>query len=186
MNKELKKQIEEVQQASQKVLEELGKYNTFNTRAVDEKTTLEESFELIELVSELLAAGYIQYDIGQAFLLKHPFTKQWGFSKRADFLPLCNCNHKSFIHIEIFRMDHEGTHYSMEMNIRGEMQDAEWCDLQFYGIPLQKLAKNLESFESRLIKAWQAVNEGVTPQERYPEDPDEFETKTLIEETDET
>jgi hypothetical protein len=176
MSKDLQKQAEEAIKQAEEALAELEKYNKkYNKTAESGFLNLsEEPPELVDLISVLLAAGYRQYDIGEAFRVKYPFSRQWAFSRRMDFLPLCLCNENSRIHIEIFEMHHEGTiHYSTQMNVCAEMLDTEWCDLKFYNIPLKKLTKHLESFEARLIKAWQAANEGVTPRDRYAEESDD-------------
>jgi hypothetical protein len=173
MSKDLQKQAEEAQKQAKEALAELEKYNKrleeYNKTAESGLLLSKETPELVDLISVLLAAGYRQYEINEAFRAKYPFSRQWGFSRQMDFLPLCQCNEKSLMHIEIFEMHHEGIHYSTEMNIRAEMLDGEWCDLQFYGVPIKRLTKHLESFEARLIKAWQAANEDVTPRDRYAE-----------------
>jgi len=80
------------------------------------------------------------------------------FYSQKEFTPLCQCNNHSFMTIDLFQMHNNFNdfHYSASIEIRMEVNNGHWCNLEWYSIPLDKF--DLKDLEDRLINAWKALN----------------------------
>lgn len=86
------------------------------------------------------------------------------FQKRVDDIypesPVCECNDKLFINIQVFKFAIHGVvHTSFEINIVHERPDDEWCDLKIYSLTEDQVKSNLKSYEDKMIKLWEVFYE---------------------------
>ena len=110
-------------------------------------------------------------------VLGDEWKRQWGepnerkdqtqelFYKRLPAgVPKCGCNKKEpqlVIEHSTLRYQNK-TYESWSIAIRAEQEKvAEWVELNFYVLPMEKLNKeNVKKYTSLLTRAWKAINEG--------------------------
>ena len=82
------------------------------------------------------------------------------FQKRVDrdypMAPLCQCNEKLFINIDVCKFDFSGVRQtSCTINLVHENQHGEWCDLRIYSLSEEQIQSKLESYEDKIINLWE-------------------------------
>lgn len=81
------------------------------------------------------------------------------FQKRIDELypdtPICKCNDKLFINIDVWTMKLVGVNTSCTINMVHERPDDEWCDLKIYSLTEEQIQSNLQSYEDKMVKLWE-------------------------------
>ena len=82
------------------------------------------------------------------------------FQKRVDrdypMAPLCQCNEKLFIIIDVYKFDFSGVRQtSCTISLVHENQQGEWCDLRIYGLSEEQIQSKLESYEDKIINLWE-------------------------------
>jgi hypothetical protein len=84
------------------------------------------------------------------------------FQKRADELypdsPLCWCNDKLFINIDVWTIKLVGVNTSCSIGVVGERptaNDGEWCDIKIYSLKEDEVIGNLERYEDKMIRLWE-------------------------------
>ena len=82
------------------------------------------------------------------------------FQKRVDDIyqesPVCKCNDKLFINIQVFTFTIHGVvRTSCEMNMVHERPDDEWCDLKIYSLTEDQVKSNLKAYEDKMAKLWE-------------------------------
>lgn len=76
-----------------------------------------------------------------------------------DSVPLCECNHKLLVNIEVNTTTVgvvENTTWTIYMVHQSPVNN-EWCDLKIYNISTEKLV-DIEKFESKLREMWIVFN----------------------------
>lgn len=82
------------------------------------------------------------------------------FQKRVDSaypnVPVCECNDKLFINIDVWTMKYDGRdHTSCTVNMAHERPDDEWCDLNIYSLTEDQVKNNLKSYEYEMVALWE-------------------------------
>lgn len=83
------------------------------------------------------------------------------FQKRVDrdypMAPLCQCNEKLFINIDMCTMFTNSTdkHTGFTVSLVHENQYGEWCDLRIYSLSEEQIQSKLESYEDKIINLWE-------------------------------
>lgn len=85
------------------------------------------------------------------------------FQKRVDGLypdtPVCECNDKLFINIEVWTMEYNGNpHTSCTINMVHERPEDEWCDLKIYSLTEEQINTNLKSYEDKMVALWEVFH----------------------------
>ena len=107
----------------------------------------------------------------QQFLESHSY-KMWkeehnshgstfNFQKRVDrdypMAPLCQCNEKLFINIDMCTLFTNSTdkHTGFTISLVHENQQGEWADLRIYGLKEEQIRSKLVSYEDKIINLWE-------------------------------
>ena len=85
------------------------------------------------------------------------------FQKRVDDIytdaPVCACNDKLFINIEVWTMRYNGVHTSCTVGMVHENQNDEWCDIKIYSLTEDQLKAKLEEYEDKVVNMWEVFND---------------------------
>jgi hypothetical protein len=78
------------------------------------------------------------------------------FQKRVDTLyqdsPVCLCNDKLFINLDVWTMNE---HTSCSVSMTHERPEDEWCSLKIYSLTQEQIESNLTAYEDKMIKLWE-------------------------------
>lgn len=88
----------------------------------------------------------------------------FNFQKRVDhdypMAPLCQCNEKLFINIDVCKFDFSGVRQtSCTISLVHENQHGEWCDLRIYSLSDGQIQSKLGSYEDKIINLWEVFCE---------------------------
>lgn len=84
------------------------------------------------------------------------------FYKRCDTEYYCECNKKAPNYGVTYFSIHTPSgvnSVSIEIEIVVESKENDWYVFKIYSIPLDKFVQNVESFEQKVLKLWNAVNQ---------------------------
>jgi len=85
----------------------------------------------------------------------------FNFQKRVDrdypMAPLCQCNDKLFINIDMCTLFTNSTdkHTGFTISLVHENQHGEWCDLKIYSLKEEQILSKLGSYEDKIINLWE-------------------------------
>ena len=85
----------------------------------------------------------------------------FNFQKRVDrdypMAPLCQCNEKLFINIDMHTLFTNSVeqHTSFTISLVHENQQGEWADLRIYSLSEEQIQSKLESYEDKIINLWE-------------------------------
>lgn len=91
-----------------------------------------------------------------------PFGTTKKYQRRVDTdpefsSPLCECNERVHINIETFSYDlGTGERTTCQIGLIHENSKGEWCDLSIYSLQPDELIDNIEKYEGKILKLWEA------------------------------
>lgn len=114
--------------------------------------------EFNELREYILSKGYTCWDTKyQEFHNVEMITQklQRRVDKVYDMLPVCNCNDKLVINIDIVQaVIHGNTSITAELHLCHENKQGEWCNLRIYGLKSEDVYDNIDKYETKLLEMW--------------------------------
>lgn len=115
--------------------------------------------EFNELCDFILSNGYTCWDTEyQEFDDAEMITQK--LQRRVDkvysTLPVCNCNDKLFVNIDIVQaVIHGNMSITAEIHLCHENKQGEWCNLRVYALKPDQVYCKLEDKEHKLLKMWE-------------------------------
>lgn len=71
-------------------------------------------------------------------------------------LPVCDCNDKLFINVDICQSTiHGNLSVTAEVHLCHENKQGEWCDLKIYSLKPQDIYDRLYFYENKLLEMWE-------------------------------
>ena len=114
--------------------------------------------EFNELRDFILSKGYTCWDTDyQEFDDAEMITQnlQRRVDKVYNMLPVCNCNDKLFINVDIIQTVYQGNmSITAEVHLCHENKQGEWCNLRVYALKPDQVYSKLEDKEHKLLKMW--------------------------------
>lgn len=120
--------------------------------------------EFNELRDFILSKGYTCWDTEyQEFDAAEMITQN--LQRRVDrvynTLPVCNCNDKLFINVDIIQTVYQGNmSITAEVHLCHENKQCKWCNLKIYGLKPEDIYSKLDKYETKLLKMWKMFCEG--------------------------
>ena len=115
--------------------------------------------EFNELRDFILSEGYTCWDTDyQEFDDAEMITQnlQRRVDKVYSTLPVCNCNDKLFINVDIIQTVYQGNmSITAEVHLCHENKQCKWCNLRVYALKPDQVYCNLEDKEHKLLKMWE-------------------------------
>ena len=119
-----------------------------------------------EIKEFLESNGYKQWaskkdNIGDCMFITEKYQKRVDFDTAWTKAPLCECNDKLLVNIEVNTNTiggEENITWTIFLLHQSPVND-EWCDLKIYNILTDKLI-DIEKFESKLREMWIVFNKG--------------------------
>lgn len=114
--------------------------------------------EFNELRDFILSKGYTCWDTDyQEFDDAEMITQN--LQRRVDrvynMLPVCNCNDKLFINVDIIQTVYQGNmSITAELHLCHENKQGEWCNLKIYGLKPEDIYSKLGKYELKLLEMW--------------------------------
>ena len=114
--------------------------------------------EFNELRDFILSKGYTCWDTDyQEFDDAEMITQN--LQRRVDrvysTLPVCNCNDKLFINVDIIQTVYQGNmSITAEVHLCHENKQCKWCNLKIYGLKSEDIYSKLDKHEAKLLKMW--------------------------------
>ena len=120
--------------------------------------------EFNELRDFILSKGYTCWDTEyQEFDDAEMITQK--LQRRVDkvysTLPVCNCNDKLFVNVDIIQTVYQGNmSITAEVHLCHENKQCKWCNLKIYGLKPEDIYSKLGKHEAKLLKMWKMFCEG--------------------------
>ena len=120
--------------------------------------------EFNELCDFILSNGYTCWDTEyQEFDDAEMITQK--LQRRVDrvysTLPVCNCNDKLFVNVDIIQTVYQGNmSITAEVHLCHENKQCKWCNLKIYGLKPEDIYSKLDKYETKLLKMWKMFCEG--------------------------
>ena len=115
--------------------------------------------EFNELRDFILSKGYTCWDtdyqeFGDAKMITQNLQRR--VDKVYNTLPVCNCNDKLFINVDIIQTVYQGNmSITAELHLCHENKQGEWCNLRAYALKPDQVYCKLEDKEHKLLKMWE-------------------------------
>lgn len=120
--------------------------------------------EFNELREFILSKGYTCWDTKyQEFNNVEMITQK--LQRRVDrvysTLPVCNCNDKLFVNVDIIQTVYQGNmSITAEVHLCHENKQCKWYNLKIYGLKPEDIYSKLDKYETKLLKMWKMFCEG--------------------------
>ena len=114
--------------------------------------------EFNELREFILSKGYTCWDTKyQEFNNVEMITQK--LQRRVDkvysTLPVCNCNDKLFVNVDIIQTVYQGNmSITAEVHLCHENKQCKWCNLRVYALKPDQVYSKLEDKEHKLLEMW--------------------------------
>lgn len=112
--------------------------------------------EFNELRDFIMSRGYVVWetksnDFHNVYLITQKLQRR--VDKVYNLLPVCNCNDKLFINVDITQaIIHGNLSISAEVHLCHENSQGEWCNLKIYSLKPEDVYSNFDKYEQKVLK----------------------------------
>lgn len=103
--------------------------------------------------------GYVVWetesnDFHNVYLITQKLQRR--VDKVYNLLPVCNCNDKLFVNIDITQSSiHGNLSINAEVHLCHENKQGKWCSLKIYSLKPEDIYSNLDKYEQKILKLWE-------------------------------